>query len=286
MKQFTTTLFLSLLFFTAQAQCSAGTQTALQTCFTSGSTPITLTANITLSTTLTIPGSPNFVLYVGTFDITGSTWTTSGNPQMTASVNASSPTIVFTKNGTNKFTDINSLGSIRTAMSTVLSVELLDFKGTHTEGGNQLTWTTAHEVNNKGFSVEKQTSNAWETLGFVAAQSKGTYQFTDNVLLGISYYRLRQEDVDGTETLSKTLSVQANKFSKVKVTPSVTSGILTIESANNIELVNIFSSIGQLVYTSAPITNNQYTINHLPSGVYIVRVASGSEVTSEKIFKQ
>ena len=165
-----------------------------------------------------------------------STWTIGGgNPQITASVDAIGSTIVFTKNAPNKITDINPLGSIRTAMSTVLSVELLDFKGAATERGNQLTWTTAHEVNNKGFSVEKQTSNAWETLGFVAAQSKGTYQFTDNAPLAISYYRLRQEDIDGTETLSKTLSVQANKLRKVKVTPSVTSGILNIESANNIE---------------------------------------------------
>ena len=70
MKQFTTTLFLSLLFFTAQ--CPAGTQTALQNCFNAGaaSNPISLTANITLSSTLTVPNTPNFVLYVGSFDIT------------------------------------------------------------------------------------------------------------------------------------------------------------------------------------------------------------------------
>ena len=100
------------------------------------------------------------------------------------------------------------------------------------------------------------------------------------------YYRLRQIDNDGKETLSKVISIAAQSKAKVKVTPSVTSGILTIESTDNIEWVNIFNSIGQLVMSQKGIIHYPLSIYHLPSGVYIVRVATGGELVSEKIFKQ
>lgn len=42
--------------------------------------------------------------------------------------------------------------------SNPLPVELLDFKGSPSVSGNLLTWTTANEINNKGFQVELQQS--------------------------------------------------------------------------------------------------------------------------------
>ena len=75
--------------FNDLATCPYYTQ--LQACFNAGSTPITLTANITLGVfTLTIPNAPVFARYIGTFDITGSGWAIMGNPTINASVNATS----------------------------------------------------------------------------------------------------------------------------------------------------------------------------------------------------
>ena len=100
----------------------------------------------------------------------------------------------------------------------VLPIELLDFKGKYISpfggqgAGNLLTWATANEVNNKGFEVERlMLKGDWETLGFVAPQPpKGenrAYTFLDTRVtppLGVGglYYRLRQIDNDGKETLS------------------------------------------------------------------------------------
>ncbi|MBL7813619.1 MAG: hypothetical protein JNL70_01350, partial [Saprospiraceae bacterium] len=146
----------------------------------------------------------------------------------------------------------------------VLPVELISFEGIYIDpkdsfgkGGNLLTWTTANETNNKGFEVERQaaTANEWETLGFVAAQGKAaTYQFLDNTPTSssltlsttvrfqtspslitsptlVNYYRLRQIDNDGTETLSKAIAIQVQgSKDKLKAYPSVTHSILTIET--------------------------------------------------------
>ncbi|MBL7813828.1 MAG: hypothetical protein JNL70_02395, partial [Saprospiraceae bacterium] len=142
----------------------------------------------------------------------------------------------------------------------VLPVELTSFTGKYievrnpatgdTEGGNLLTWTTANETNNNGFEVERlkqstvssqqSTGDVWETLGFVAAKGKSaTYTFVDNLTSArfetsptfLTYYRLRQIDNDGTETLSKAIAIQVQgSKDKLKAYPSVTHSILTIET--------------------------------------------------------
>ena len=281
MKQlFTTLLFLSIFNLTAYAQCSAGTQAQLQSCFTNGSTPITLTATIALSGTLTIPNSPNFVLYIGSFDIKGGTWQiANGNPQITASVSAGSATVVFTKNAPNKIIDIAPLGGIRAAMASVLPVELLDFRGTSAETTNKLSWATATEINSKGFYVERlQTkNNTWENLGFVAAKGNGsTYQFTDATPQAVNYYHLRQIDNDGRENLSKTIAIQTKGKNKLVAYPNPVSNILTVEAGTTGEyqiynffwqkiLSNEFSSDWELT------TVQQIAVSTLPEGNYILK---------------
>ena len=281
MKQlFTTLLFLSIFNLTANAQCSAGTQAQLQSCFTNGSTPITLTATIALVGTLTIPNSPDFVLYIGAFDITGGTWQiASGNPKITASVNAAGATVVFTKNAPNKITDISPLGGIRAAMASVLPVELLDFRGTSVETINKLTWATATEINSKGFYVERlQTkSNTWENLGFVAAKGNGsTYQFTDAAPQAVNYYHLRQIDNDGRENLSKTIAIQTKGKHKLLAYPNPVSNTLTVEAATTSEY-QIYNFLGQKIRSNEfssdweLTTVQQIDVSELPEGNYILK---------------
>ena len=195
---------------------------------------------------------------------------------------ATSAPVSFTVNSNN--CSYNSSGNL-----TVLPVELLAFTASPQYNTVKLAWQTASETHNQGFDVQRSDNGSnFQTIGTVKAVGKAAgYNFTDaNPLNGTTYYRLKINDTDGKFTYSNVLSLAANGKTKVKVYPSVTSGILSIESAESIESVSVFNSIGQLVYTSAPITSNQYTINHLPSGVYVVRVAAGGAVVSEKVFKQ
>ena len=158
----------------------------------------------------------------------------------------------------------------------VLPIELLTFSGKNTEGGNLLTWTTANEVNNKGFQIErapqppKGAFTTWESIGFVKAKGNAaTYEFIDNQPLSTSYYRLRQIDNDGKETLSKVVSVSNNKTTKLKLYPSVTSGILTIETntQGDFQIINLLGQ--QVIHGSV---TPQINVSALPVGTYIIRV--------------
>ena len=98
---------------------------------------------------------------------------------------------------------------ISTGFGMVIPVTLSSFTAKKTGAANQLTWTTETEINNNGYHVERQSGNGtWASLGFVKGNNTAsTYIFEDKDPLSISYYRLRQVDFDGKETLSKVVSV-------------------------------------------------------------------------------
>ena len=240
-------------------------------------------ANFAVNSVKSINGQPYTVYNCAeNFGVTVASLTWTGMTPAVPVVLATSAPVSFTVSGNN--CSYNSSGNLA-----VLPVELLAFTATPSVNTVKLAWQTASETHNQGFDVQRSDNGTnFQTIGTVKAVGKAAgYNFMDaNPLNGTTYYRLKINDTDGKFTYSNVLSIATNGKTKVKVYPSVTSGILTIESTDTIESVNIFNSIGQLVYTSKPITNTPITINHLPSGVYIVRVATGGEVVSEKIFKQ
>lgn len=97
-----------------------------------------------------------------------------------------------------------------------LPVELTRFDARHPAGQPRvlLSWTTASERNNAGYEVQRQDAGqtSFRRVGFVAgrgtSQAAADYTFQDaNDFQGLSYYRLRQLDQDGTETYSPVRAV-------------------------------------------------------------------------------
>ena len=93
--------------------------------------------------------------------------------------------------------------------ATILPVTLIDFTAIANKKTILLSWSTALEINNKGFALERSTDGInFKQIGYVFG--KGTtsltqdYNFTDNFVQPnvVYYYRLRQVNYDGRETLS------------------------------------------------------------------------------------
>ena len=170
-----------------------------------------------------------------------------------------------------------------------MPVELLSFEGKNIEGGNFLTWTTANEVNNKGFQVERRqaATDTWDAIGFVAANNKASnYQFLDDhrrdainrvstATATTEYYRLRQIDNDGKETLSKVVSIQAKGNNKLSVYPNPVSNTLTIETEVNGDY-QIFNLLGQVVLRgqTSPVGVAGLDVSALPKGSYILKMGN------------
>jgi hypothetical protein len=178
---------------------------------------------------------------------------------------------VMTSNATCPSPATGTSNTINMTVTAVLPIELLDFSSKNTEGGNLLTWTTANEVNNKGFAVERLMANReWSTLGFVNTKGKAaTYNFTDKDPLSISYYRLRQLDNDGKETLSKVVSILLKKSDKLKVYPNPVAHILTVETDNTRDF-RIINVLGQIVISGQ--AAQRINVSVLPQGTYVLKI--------------
>ncbi|ODS80845.1 MAG: hypothetical protein ABS46_13095 [Cytophagaceae bacterium SCN 52-12] len=98
-----------------------------------------------------------------------------------------------------------------------LPVSLISFSGERTgEGTVLLSWETASEMKNAGFEIERSfsTTSQFSRAGFAAPVQSGAgrYIFPDlNNHQGITYYRLKQLDLDGTFSYSQIIAVDGMK---------------------------------------------------------------------------
>jgi hypothetical protein len=98
--------------------------------------------------------------------------------------------------------------------SSSLPVELSLFTAILNGNSVDLNWRTESEINNSGFHVLRSTdAHNWNEIGFEPGHGNSTithqYFYADHSLPahGIYYYRLRQEDYDGTSALSPVAAV-------------------------------------------------------------------------------
>ncbi|MDP2365469.1 MAG: hypothetical protein Q8M94_17080, partial [Ignavibacteria bacterium] len=95
----------------------------------------------------------------------------------------------------------------------VIPVELTSFAATTDDRNVTLNWSTATELNNSGFQIERSNGSAFENVGFVAGHGTTTetqnYSYSDqNVNAGSYSYRLKQIDFNGTFEYSNVIEVE------------------------------------------------------------------------------
>lgn len=189
------------------------------------------------------------------------------------------------------FTAENCSGCSRKLMKLSLSglpVELLTFTAKPNNNKVQLDWKTATELNTLGFDIERSTDGqTWSKLGFVGAKNlPSEYQYFDQnpKLNEVNYYRLCTVDIDGKKEFSKIVGVKMNEVrTPIKIYPSVTEGVIQIETTLNIQQVWVSNANGQIVLTS---TESSLNLRPFPTGVYVVTVKGNDSIFSETIFKQ
>ena len=104
-----------------------------------------------------------------------------------------------------------------------LPVELTSFIASAKDDNILLKWTTATEVNNYGFEIERSqkskvnSQTEWKKIGFVDghgnSNSPKEYSYLDEwINYGSFYYRLKQIDTDGQFEYSNIIEVDAGNI--------------------------------------------------------------------------
>lgn len=177
---------------------------------------------------------------------------------------------------------IDALAAVNRAIA--LPVELLSFAVQDNKGQALLQWETATEENCHFFEIQRSSDgHHWRPVGQVnclpADQNGGRYAFTDaQPLGGISYYRLRQTDLNGTFLHSRAAAYKGrDQRISIEITPSYSGRSLQIniagtEAGSDWQL-ELFSMDGRLIQ-SAPVSQNQLALAlpFLPSGVYVAQL--------------
>lgn len=178
--------------------------------------------------------------------------------------------------------------------------------------GVKLTWRTVSEINNYGFYVERRASDmaSYDPVAFVPTQGNGItpheYVVNDaSVPAGSWLYRLRQVDLDGTESSTEEVCVNTS------VVASVGDGIapaafalaqnypnpfnpetiirFSVEAAGTARM-KVYDAVGREVATlfdGAAESGRYYTVSFngagLSSGTYFCRLESGSKVEMKRM---
>ncbi|MEM7657387.1 MAG: T9SS type A sorting domain-containing protein [Bacteroidota bacterium] len=171
----------------------------------------------------------------------------------------------------------------------VLPVEWLDFRAFQVGlGAAQLEWTTANEVNNAAFEIEKSLDGTlFEQIGSLNGQGNSTqltgYEFTDTkVAAYVNYYRIRQVDFNGDFSYSEVREVRMDGAFGFHVdmypNPAIENINLSAEldSERTVSLILVDMNGRALQeMRNVSIGGNQVItlqVGNLPSGMYSVRL--------------
>ena len=184
----------------------------------------------------------------------------------------------------------------------LLPVELTTFSASIFGSRVKLYWTTATEVDNYGFEVQrKELKNiVWENIGFIQghgnSNSPKSYSFTDaNAPAGNVGYRLKQIDFDGRFDYSDIVDVSVGKptlFSVNQNYPNpfnpTTEISYSLPKVSNVTL-KVYNTLGQVVATL--VNERQEAGRHivefngtkLSSGIYFYSIRTEENVSVKKM---
>jgi len=184
----------------------------------------------------------------------------------------------------------------------VLPVEMMSFTATANRLNAELRWSTATEVNNYGFEIERRQTGSWATVGFVegagTSSSPRDYSYTDKSLSPGRYtYRIKQIDNTGSFLYKNSAEVEigltAKVFELASNYPNPFNPSTTIQFTlgnDGMTSLQVYNMLGQKVATlfqGAAEAGKMYQVtldaSNLPSGLYFAKLESGNQHTIQKM---
>jgi hypothetical protein len=181
-----------------------------------------------------------------------------------------------------------------------LPVTLSLFIAKAENNGVLLKWETSSERNSSGFFVERsKDGKTFISLDFVPSKGanssvKLAYSYKDlDAGIGVTYYKLKQIDLDGKEEYSKVVGVNLLEVTqkKVKLFPNPTSEAVQLDLTKlpkGVYQIRILSPLGLVVkqFSANGGTILQFTVNELSKGPYFIQIQGLPEIQTLRLIKQ
>ncbi|HEX8424719.1 T9SS type A sorting domain-containing protein [Hymenobacter sp.] len=174
-----------------------------------------------------------------------------------------------------------------------LPVELKSFTAAASTKGTQLQWATASEKNNASFEVQRgATAEQFQTIGSISGQGTSSqghkYEWFDKQpLAGLSYYRLRQLDYDGTESFSPVVAVQqATDQPAASFFPNPSTGSITLAPTLGDVQYRVINNLGQALLTGKTNGGSTLDVKSLRTGTYFLELQSTSGRSIQRFVRE
>ncbi|HTA84585.1 MAG TPA: T9SS type A sorting domain-containing protein [Bacteroidia bacterium] len=286
---------------------------ALKNVSSTNSISITTTSTSGTNASVSVSGESKDLLIGGIFDLSCGVTSISGATSQEKIASFTSPYAgeddYVSASSSSKFSWSFSSSTSYTAWAVKISgtialpISLLDFDTQYVPDRSivDINWTTATEIDNSYFTIEKTTDGInYTTVATVAGAGNSDHVLNYSTVDespwgGTSYYRLKQTDYDGNYTYSGTMIVNVPLHYAVNIFPNPASDHTVVQYNSDSPaplIVEIFNAQGMLVssydFATVQTGDNRFTINtaSLSQGAYIMRLTSGTTTTSHKFIKQ
>ncbi len=184
-----------------------------------------------------------------------------------------------------------------------LPISLLSFDAECEDNVVDITWSTASEINNDYFTIQRSTdATSWEFVKNIPGHGNSNmvlyYATTDNdPYSGVSYYRLKQTDFDGSsETFSPVAVIcrESNQWQGISYYPNPFTSEIVVDMQNldfDRAVLRIYDLLGKIVFEqdleSSDLVDQKLTLNLnlLPAGMYSAEFVTDGYSNTSKIVK-
>lgn len=204
-------------------------------------------------------------------------------------------------NSTVNITSFSQIVIVNNSNLSNLPVEWQLFKAKRSSGVQvQLNWNVASEANCMGYEIERMLDGelTFSKVAWIEGQGSTLntthYEAIDpNAATVVSYYRLKQINIDGSYEYSEVVAVAgAEKNNNITIFPNPVSNSLNINIQNNATeevTLRVLDSKGSLVWsTSQSLQDNQLLqideIQKWTSGIYVLQVTTDNGQTYNQKF--
>jgi hypothetical protein len=183
----------------------------------------------------------------------------------------------------------------------IIPVELTSFFGSSSNGNVELNWTTATELNNSGFEIQRSVDGYnFSKIGFVTGYGTTTdpktYSFMDySSTTGKQYYRLRQIDFNGSFNYSGTIEIDVSapiEFELQQNYPNPFNPSTAISYSipqNSFVTLKVYDVLGNEVATLVNQTQSagkydvRFDASNLSNGVYLYSIKTDNFTSTKKM---
>jgi hypothetical protein len=202
------------------------------------------------------------------------------------------PTVTRTYTATATTTDGCSATGDQTIVSDCsVPVTFTSFTGKKEGSINILNWTTATEINNLGYELQRSADGrSYSKIDFISTKAINgnsntplSYTYQDlKPLTGNNYYRLKQLDKDGKTHYSNVVNLKGDKATQVNITgvyPNPTRNTLNVSIASpSVEKVSIVITdiSGKVLIQQSVVLNSgdnvqTLDVSNLSQGTYLIK---------------